>query len=305
MKRVLSLLSWVFLSCSDGGQVSCGPGTTEVDGACVPAIPLASVSAAPSGDPTEADRDAGPLLGDSAMESIEDECNTVKRQGARMVKRTFDGVEYCIDATETSNAEYSEFLASGPDAADQPTLCIENTVFEPGPPSATSSAQEDAEALVKHTDPKRPVRTVDWCDATAYCEWAGKRLCKADAHLETLGPVPPPGEWDNACTDAGRRIEACAVSMCGRDEPVADAKCLDDTGELFGFCGGPGEWLDGCIQDVFGGPDVMCMIAGVSDFGLPVRSNVESGSCASFAFQYPTNRVPMATIRCCADTVPR
>ena len=48
---------------------------------------------------------------------------------------------------------------------------------------------------------------VDWCDARAYCEWAGKRLCAGLGGREEP-PDPREGdpgssEWQFACTNGG------------------------------------------------------------------------------------------------------
>jgi hypothetical protein len=72
----------------------------------------------------------------------------------------------CIDATEVTNAHYAAFLASSPAPGSGPGACTWNVRYEPlfhWPPPPERAAF--------------PVVDVDWCDAFAYCAWAGKRLC--------------------------------------------------------------------------------------------------------------------------------
>lgn len=70
---------------------------------------------------------------------------------------------YCVDSTEVTGRQYLEFLAAkAGDTSGQPVDCSWNTTFEPA----------------ADIDPNEyPVAFVDWCDALAYCTWAGKRLC--------------------------------------------------------------------------------------------------------------------------------
>ncbi len=74
---------------------------------------------------------------------------------------------WSIDATEVTNAQYAKFLAAkGTDTSGQPSYCSWNTSFTPtaGWPAPLEQCNH-------------PVVRVDWCDAYAYCQWAGKRLC--------------------------------------------------------------------------------------------------------------------------------
>src|SRR5262249_6416251 len=71
---------------------------------------------------------------------------------------------FCIDATEVTNGAYKAFLAASPDPSAQPAFCGWNTDYSP----SSFYGPDD-----------HPVVYVDWCDAYAYCEAAGKRLCGA------------------------------------------------------------------------------------------------------------------------------
>jgi hypothetical protein len=102
---------------------------------------------------------------------------------------------HCIDESEVTNAQYGDFLdAKGNDLAGQPPSCSWNDSYFPDywPPPA---------ARAHH-----PVVYVDWCDAAAYCAWAGKRLCGG------IGGGAVPGgqiddaaksQWFAACTSGG------------------------------------------------------------------------------------------------------
>lgn len=73
---------------------------------------------------------------------------------------------FCIDITEVTQEQYQAFLATVPPALSQPAVCLWNVSFVPSgqwPPT-----QQTADV---------PVTSVNWCDAYAYCKWAGKRLC--------------------------------------------------------------------------------------------------------------------------------
>ena len=98
-----------------------------------------------------------------------------------------------FDGTEVTNAEYASFVSLDVDPKTQPTFCSYNASFVP-------SAQWPATA----ENANKPVEYVDWCDAYAYCAWAGRRLCG-----NIGGGTNDVGEWDNGdqsewfngCTD--------------------------------------------------------------------------------------------------------
>lgn len=69
--------------------------------------------------------------------------------------------------------------------------------------------EETVAALMPWPPPEsereNPMYCLTWCDAAAYCESVGKRLCGGVAPDETGGVRPEADEWLNACTGGGMR----------------------------------------------------------------------------------------------------
>ena len=99
---------------------------------------------------------------------------------------------YCIDSTEVTNAQYLAFLDAGVplQGTTGPAYCAWNLDYTPQgglPPNGMD----------------RPVANVDWCDAYAYCAWAGKRLCgnigSGPADFAIAGDAMQ--QWYSACAN--------------------------------------------------------------------------------------------------------
>lgn len=173
-----------------------------------------------------------------------------------------------ITATEITQRQYQEFLVAvdGTNVA-QPAVCAWNASFAP-------AAGSDC-ALDANTTPNRPVRCVDWCDAHAFCEWAGLRLCGS---IEG-GPTPfadfkNPGvsQWQKACGGtantpypygASLNPAACSFAL-GQSGPPTDVgvmqACEGGYTGVFDMLGNVGEWEDSC--DAATGAADSCRIRG-------------------------------------------
>jgi len=119
----------------------------------------------------------------------------------------------CVDATEVTIGQYAEFLAatSGGTATSglQPPECSWNATFKPyaqcldptywpGPYICTGADCAD-----------KPQVCVHWCDAYAYCKWAGKRLCGTiGGGASPVGSYDDPktSQWMNACSSGGKYL---------------------------------------------------------------------------------------------------
>jgi formylglycine-generating enzyme required for sulfatase activity len=158
---------------------------------------------------------------------------------------------FCIDSTEVTTAQYGDFLdAKGTDTSGQPTECAWNTSY--APPQGWP---------LPHVEDDYPVGHVDWCDAYAFCQWAGKHLCGKIGG----GPLAPSGildttldEWTFACTGGvGRDYPYGPSYEAGRcndidahDADVAPVRsfggCVGGFPGIFDLSGNAWEWEDAC-----------------------------------------------------------
>jgi formylglycine-generating enzyme required for sulfatase activity len=212
---------------------------------------------------------------------------------------------FCIDRTEVTNEAYAAFLASeqAPNVlAAQPAVCGWNDDFTPtqGWPFAAG-----AERL--------PVTFVDWCDARAYCVWAGKRLCGAAAGGPLLSQfVGSEGidQWYQACSAGGaRRYPYGADYVEGACNVQLDPSAPHYVGEHIGCEGGPAgvfdmsgsvwEWIDSCFPlGGDAGPDDACSTRGGAFDSVPP----DEVACG-FAMRTSIRAVswPNVGFRCCVD----
>jgi len=137
-----------------------------------------------------------------------------------------DGSTYCIDSTEVTMAHYAAFLAEKKDdLSGQREICKDNTSFEPPGDSDTALNRCPDGYLQPENTPKRAMGCVDFCDADAYCKWAGKRLCgRIGGGTLTVDESvdPKASEWVNACTQGGK-------TKLPYGDTFEDGRCLDRT----------------------------------------------------------------------------
>ncbi len=209
-----------------------------------------------------------------------------------------------IDATEVTNASYDRFLGEViGNTFDASSVAHEhcgfNTSYARGP---------DCKGA---TGPNLPVTCVDWCDAWAYCAWAGKRLCgkiRAKALLPDERADISKSQWTLACAGVSSsnvpyqgapRANACVTSdaVPSRTDPQRAGEtvtCQGKTPGLFDMVGNVSEWEDNC--DLAGNAyDNRCTARG--------GSYVDSFATASCQFSSAATRKdmrPTLGFRCCS-----
>lgn len=218
---------------------------------------------------------------------------------------------FCMDTTEVKRGEYNEWVETAPSTSGQSASCSENDDF-------ASTCGDDR-------FPDNPAVCVDWCDAKAFCEAAGKRLCgqigTGEGYAFDSYDDPAVSEWHAACTSGGQ------YEYTHGNEPVlveetgdANPGCRDaDTGHYstYGFsdvgsfseCHSPdadyaavydlsghaAEWDNSCDGD---DPDAPCRIRGGSfeHHGRGLRCAMARG------LRWPRSRRAVSVgFRCCAD----
>ncbi len=171
-----------------------------------------------------------------------------------MVKvTTKNGAAYCIDSTEVTNDDYLAFINSKPSLDGQPPECDFNKSYLPHP--------NIPEPWPKSGRENYPIHWIDWCDARAYCAFAGKRLCGlVGGQANPQNDLDPEkNEWMNACTHQGDSLYpygpglvpgACnvgSVSLDDKSAPVGSfPKCEGGFPGLFDMVGNVSEFVDNC-----------------------------------------------------------
>ena len=202
---------------------------------------------------------------------------------------------FCVDRTEVTNSAYAAFLAASPDAAAQAGQCAANASFVPTAKWPPAVGEENL-----------PVAYTDWCDAFAYCAWAGERLCgkigggglPATSYLDAAQ-----SQWFRACShnDDGAHaypygssynLGACNDLRVARSAVGTYPGCAGGYAGLFDMSGNMWEWEDSCAGD--SGLGDYCHIRGGSwqDIATPCAYNngVTRGTQTSYV-----------GFRCCAD----
>jgi sulfatase modifying factor 1 len=181
---------------------------------------------------------------------------------------------FTIDRTEVTQAQYAEFIARG------------------GVPVEAKDARCGKRSFAPNTGPYDPVGNpdlpvvgVDWCDATLYCRWAGKRLCGAhggDGGVRAEVVNAARSEWFAACSRSGTRAYpygnvaepgSCTIAAADASAivPVGGrSTCEGGYPGLRDMVGNASEWVNMCDADGcaivggsyrFGAGNVSCALA--------------------------------------------
>lgn len=226
------------------------------------------------------------------LDGLEGGCPPLR--GASQVKVSSATASYCIDTTEATNAEYAQFLASGfaLPAAEVPGGCEAVTDYTP---SAGWPALPGTDLF--------PVVDVNYCQATAYCRWAGKRLCGAIAG----GPLaavsftdPKQSQWLNACTHGGAQtypygntLDANACSSTKISDVATFPACTGGFPGIYDMSGNVWEWTDTCASS---DPTAFC-----DAMGGAFDSQPSELTCVSERNWTRTSGAGNIGIRCCLD----
>jgi formylglycine-generating enzyme required for sulfatase activity len=171
--------------------------------------------------------------------------------GPTLVKVDSGAGPYCIDSTEVTNGQYLAFFDSqGADATAHVDRdgCATVTTFRPDDPAWFLQGSDDL-----------PVAHVNWCQAIAYCAWAGKRLCGkigGGALIEDSWSDARVSQWVGACSREGTLVYPYGATFdpnaCwGPGQHKADyvarhPGCQGGFQGIFDMSGNVWEWTDTC-----------------------------------------------------------
>ena len=167
---------------------------------------------------------------------------------------------YSVDSTEVTVANYKAFLkAKAGDTSGQPAVCSWNKSYY----DVAMPVENDT----------WPIAKVDWCDANAYCSWAGKRLCGAIGggpadFVDFLNAAK--SQWFRACGGSAGQSHPNTNAMCNNKGGFTDTApvssfpgCEGFFPGLFDLQGNVAEWVDAC--DGTSGQGDHCILAGGSE----------------------------------------
>lgn len=170
------------------------------------------------------------------------------------------GGGYCIDAKETTVAQYKAWFDTAPTAKNT-ALCGWKTQ-----PIAFQPEKWDTSGQLAPGRESYPVVEIDWCDAYEYCSAQGKHLCGAIGGGAATYDVNEGGAWFNACTHGNDSFhdypwgnDASAKANCNGAARAAAAdaspgllpvgslaSCEGPYPRLYDLLGNAAEWIDSC-----------------------------------------------------------
>jgi sulfatase modifying factor 1 len=234
--------------------------------------------------------------------------------GPAMVLVPSNGQSFCIDSTEVTTAQYAEFVtavAKGATVVAPPSgVCQWNTSVVP----LSNSGSCNSDTTDSDAHPNRPASCVDWCDAYAYCAWAGKRICGAIDG----GALA----FNNFISAANQAYVACSANATqpypygstymkgycntkdlydgGVGATVADTKsfaqCVGAFPGIYDITGNVEEWVDSCSEKGEGGTNDPCHETG-DCFDYTATG---AARCDNSDSDYRTSRGSDIGIRCCS-----
>ncbi len=221
---------------------------------------------------------------------------------------------FCIDSTEVTQKQYAKFLPHA-DAIDAHERCAWNDDALPVAPNPVTGP--DPSTIFDSEAPSEfPVIGADWCDARAYCEWAGKRLCgrRGGGALSSADAAQPSlGEWGIACSHDGDRkypygnsfergrcndaiFDRSPIRMLTTAEELS---CEGGYAGIFDLSGNVREWIDACeIAGNTGTKDECTALGGQVNLGEPA----DEFACAGAATSRRDGLYSSMGIRCCSGT---
>lgn len=165
---------------------------------------------------------------------------------------------FWIDEEEVTVAQYRLFLEQGvPEWESE--RCSWKGASSPNDPtlegdSCGAAIENQGDAFAED----KPIRCVDWCDAAAYCDWAGRRLCKDVIVLfGAQEPTNTIDEFGSAC-GMGETLFPWGNAAAGERCNVAQTSTTScQHGALFDCGPVPGGEYDDCRYDDGTGPKDM------------------------------------------------
>jgi len=240
-----------------------------------------------------------------------------------------DGSCYWVDKTEVTVQRYTQFLAGHATPIGWDHDRCESWKTAPSDPAdetddpctLAASAESDPFRLTK------PIRCVDWCDARAFCQWAGKDLCGGITNTPGVTePSDAPNPWASACSPEGLYLPygngstfVSGVCNVGLSVDAGQCRALDHEEycaptdvDSFPGCTGPSgmvdmignvsEWVFQCGYNSDGGidgPDPLCQHQGGSfDNSL---EDVTATCWGMAAIDKRAARDRRIGLRCCAS----
>ena len=222
---------------------------------------------------------------------------------------------FCIDATEVTNLQYKEFVENG-DLSKQSDVCAWNKTntrgFKP-----QSYLWYDGHSKIKDNG---PVQGVNFCDAKAYCAWAGKRLCGkiGGGALESQGDLvrgshaEPDSEWYSTCAKgSAKRVYpygdvyvagACNINLSTAPYGTVDVGslplCTGGYSGIFDMTGNVMEWIDFCESGPLIDPrHAKCLLQGGPWNYDQTAATCDFGDVA----EREEHDTPQIGFRCCMD----